>query len=359
MKDLTGLHVAWCDLSSEWLNEIFKCTNLIDLNVTGNKNIATHTKKLGNLNSLKILNVSYCDLTSMNLNEICKSMSLVDLNVGNNAQLWEGEVDIGDCRSRLVKLNIAKTEATEDVLRAICGLPKGERPLQNLLGLYGEGGFLNLANLNVSGNKALGRVMSQKGFSFNRLANTLTELNVSDMDIRNSSAIEAICGCEGLLKLNVFRNPHMWAGASGTFDFGRLKSQLQELNVGSTILTPDILSKIFGFDKLVDLKISHCYESCKGLGTDKVKLGGIKYTLRKIDIEQSGLTGKGLQWIFSEFKGLKEVDVSDNPEITTNDLTNLDFTTLWDRFIEIYVSTNDETVAALQKKLPLTKIHIY
>jgi len=360
MGGLKSLDVASCELSSAWLDDIFKCTSLVNLNIEGNTNIgADHTnfKNLQDLSSLKILNVDSCDLTTESLNEICKSKSLVELSVGHNDQLWKGEVDFGECRSRLVKLNIAGTEATGDVLRAISGPPRWKWPFSSLVvTIFGKSGFFKLANLNVSGNKALGHVMSQKNFSFGWLEQTLTELNVSDIGIESSSAIEAIGRCEGLLKLNASFNSDLWSGASGTPDFGYMKSRLQVLDVGSTKLPPAILSEILEFDKLVELKISHNYESCKGLGSNNLTLGGVSDTLRKIDMGGTDLTGEGLQWIFREFEGLVELNAMYNPLITPANLMGLDFSTPRDKLAEFKVSADDKILGDLRKKLPFTII---
>jgi len=356
MKDLTGLHVSWCDLSSTWLNEIFKCTNLIDLNVMGNTNIATHTKKLGNLSSLKILNVNKCDLTTESLNEICKSKSLVELNVGNNDQLWEGTVNFGECKDRLVRLSIAGTGASEAVLRAICGLPGRWGLVNALTSIFSSNavaGFPNLAIFDVSRNEALGDVISQKDFSFGCLANTLTELHVAKMDIKSNDAIKAISGCKKLCKLNASQNPALWSGAP---DFGCLKSQLQVLNVGSTNLSPDILSEILQFDQLVELNICHNDTACQGLGSNGVSTGGMKNTLKRFNMKQTGLTGKGLQWVFSEFNRLGKVDASENPGISQDDLLGLNFKALRDRLAGFSVTTVSEIAVLLRMYLPFTKI---
>jgi len=359
MKGLTGLHVSWCDLGGGWLDNILECTSLIDLNISHNDSIgANHTsfKNLKGLRSLKTLNVEACRLTTKSLNKICKSKSLKELGVGYNVQLWNGSVNFGRCRSRLVKLSIAGTEASEDVLRAICGLSRRECSSPNLIGLYGEGGFPKLAILDVSGNDTLGSVISQEGFSFECLEKTLTELNVMGIGVKGGSAIKAICGCVRLVKLNAAFNPDLWSGADG-MDFGRLKSQLQVLDAGSTNLPPAILSKILQFDKLVELKIHFNDTSCGDLASNEANIGGVKNTLRKIDMAGTGLTGEGLQWIFRELNGLEYVCVAGNPGITSSDLMGLNFTTLWDRLVQLNVTTYSRAQAdQLQKKLPLTRI---
>jgi len=106
---LVELNVSRCDLSSEWLDDIFRCTSLKSLNISGNDGIGvdhTNFSKLKNLKSLKRLDVYDLDLTTASLNEICKSGGLEELGLGCNKQVWKGEVDFGECRRSLMNLNV-------------------------------------------------------------------------------------------------------------------------------------------------------------------------------------------------------------------------------------------------------------
>jgi len=365
MKGLTNLHVSKCGLGSDWMDEIFKCTNLESLDISLNRNIGRNHIKLSefkNLKLLKRLRASMCNLTSKSLSEICKCERLEELDIDNNSLLWEEKVDFGECRSNLVRLNVAGTILNGDVLRSICG-PSGwgwlkAKAFSSLFGLNAEDGFSKLASLNMSENGMMGKVMSQKGFSFGNLENTLVELNISYTKSDSYNVIEAIGRCRNLLRLHSRHNIGLLKN-DGEINFGYLKSKLEELDIEHMELQPDMLSRIFGLDQLVELNISNNDTACQDLGTCSLSLGGVKDTLTKIDMRKTGLTGEGLKRIFEEFSGLQNVDAKYNELITSADLLGLNFETIANRLVELKVSTDRKTRAEMEKKLPMTMIYHY
>jgi len=364
MRSLDSLDVSFCKLNSDWMDVILECTSLVDLDISYNDIINmshTNLSKFKNLKSLKRLKAIQCNLTTASLSEMCKCGGLEELSVSSNRRLWvDGdEVDFGTCRESLRVLRANFTELDERGLRVLCGLPKTVSYGNPICKTMEEYGFPNLAILDIDWNRILGPVISQECFSFGRLEETLVELNVSGIDITSSNAIKAICRCEGLLKLNASFNSDLWSGASDTLDFGCLKSRLQVLNVRDTKLPPVILSKIFEFDQLVELKMHYNDRSCEGLGINEVEVGGVRNTLRKIGMNKTGLTGEGLKWIFREFKELEEVDVRYNELITSADLMSLDFDMLRNRLKMFFIPADDETATDLQKRLPMTMVYRY
>jgi len=199
-------------------------------------------------------------------------------------------------------------------------------------------------------------VLSRRGFSFGNSERTLRVLNVSSTGITSSSAVKAIGRCRRLVGLNASWNPRMWLDAYVTADFGWLRLRLRELDVGHTRLTPAVLSEILEFGQLVELSIRHNDGSCGSLGSSSRMPGGMRSTLKRMNMGSTGLTGRGLQWIFREFRELKEVNARGNRLITPADLMGLDFETLGDRLAKFSVTADDETLADLRRKLPLTRI---
>jgi len=361
MRGLTTLNISQCSLNSVWLCDILKCTNLVDLNISYNGNIGvdpTKFSKFGDLNSLKRLNIDGCNLTTASLNEICKYGGIEELSIGWNKWLWadDDEVDFGTCRKSLRMLKADSTGLDEKGLRALCGLPITVDHEGSVCKTMEKVSSPNLAILDINWNKTLGPVISQEGFSFGCLEKTLTELSVAGIGITGSSAVKAIGRCERLLKLNVSNNSRIWNGAD-TLDFGWLKSRLQVLYAEFTELPSAVFSKILEFDRLVELKIRHNDASCQGLGSNNLILGGVKDTLREIDMRRTKLTGEGLQWIFRELRGLESVDARHNRLIGPADLMRLDFEVLRGRLIEFKIMVDDEILAGLQKRLPLTRIY--
>jgi len=359
MRGLSSLDVSWCRLSSAWLCDILGCTSLVDLDMSYNDDIGVdhgNFSKFENLNSLKKLKLDGCNLMTENLNMVCKCGGLVELSVSSNRRLWTGVVDFGTCRKSLRVLKADSTGLDENVLRILCGLPNAVSHDNSTHRTMEEDGFPNMAILEINCNPTLGRVISQEGFSFGCLEKTLTELCVASIGITSNSAVKAISRCKGLLKLDASYNTELWGGAN-RIDFGFMKSGLQVLDVRFTELSPAILSEIFEFDQLVELNISNNDTACGGLGSNNRILGDVKNTLRKIDVGKTGLTGEGLQWIFREFKGLKEVNARYNRHITPIGLMRLDFSTLANRLVEFYVRTDSRTLSDLQKKLPMTRIY--
>jgi len=357
MESLTSLGVAGCRLKSEWVDDILKCTNLVDLDMSKNRNIGmeyTNFSKFENLKSLKRLNVSACNLKTKNLNGICRCGVLEELNIGWNRRVWAGVVDFGTCRESIRVLKVDTTGLKENGLRALCGLPNTASHGSSIRRTTENDGFPNLAILDIAWNHTLRRVMSQRNFSFGRLENTLTELNVSGIGITKSNVFRAIKRCRNLVELAASWNPKIWLGADATFDFGRLKSQLRVLDVGLTNLPLVILSKIFELNQLVDLKIHHNDVCCQGLGSNNWVLGDIKDTLKRIDMKGTGLTGDGLQWIFRELKGLENVNARLNNLITADDLTRLDLSMLGGRLAKFTITADAMILADLRKRLPRT-----
>jgi len=361
MGGLTSLNVSRCAISNHWLDDILKCTGLIDLKMSHNDSIGvdpTKFSKFESLKSLKRLSMKECNLTTANLNEICKCGGLEELSIGENRRLWadNDEVDFGTCRESLRVLKAARTGLGERGLEALCGFPNTASHGNSIRMMMERSGFPKLAILDISWNGTLGPVISQRNFSFGRLENTLTELNMASIGITSSNAVKAISGCERLLKLNVSFNKNIWRYGSDTIDFGWLKSRLQVLDVELTDLPPAILSEILRFDQLVGLNISRNRAAGRSLGCNEVEIGGVKDTLRKIDIVGTDITREGLQWIFNEFNGLKEVDAMFNRLIKADDLKSLDFAMLRDRLVELTISADSKTLADLRRKLPLTRI---
>jgi len=359
---LVELNVSKCDLGSEWLDDILECTNLTALDVSGNPTILkdqTKLKKLRNLKMLRRLGANRCSLTTAGLNEICRCGGLEELSVNFNKRLWKGEVDFGECRRSLVRLNAVFTKMNENGMRAICGRNHGETSVDEKAPMNNEGlGLSKLAILDISCNFKLGPVMSQEGFSFGCLENTLTELDISFTNSDSYRVIEAIGKCERLRKLNAHCNSSLFRDA-GEIDFGYLRSGLKGLNIRSTGLRPDILSRILEFEQLVELDINNNDTACQDLGINEANLGGVKDTLIRFNVRNTGLTGEGLLWIFRELKGLEHVDVMKNVAIRPADLMRLDFDALRDRLIGFNVTTDYVTLADLQYKLPRTVVYCY
>jgi len=362
MRGLTSLNVSSCVPDDEWIDDVLRCTNLMELNISGNICIGigkANLREFKNLKLLRVLDASGCLLTAKNFNEICKCGGLEVLSVGCNGRLWNGEVDFGECKSRLVRLNISGTEINEDGLKSICGIPRRGvlGTLFSWIGIYSENRFPNLAVLDISLNKNLGPVMSSEGFSFGKLGKTLAELNISECGITGSRVFKAISECKRLAILNATFNPDIWNDADG-INFGRL-GQLRMLDVSSTGLQPAVLSRILESAQLETLDISKNPTACQSLGSGSQILGGVRDTLRHIKAEKTGLTRVGLQWILEEFSGLQYVDVAGNSAITPADLTNLDYDTLKHRLVEFRATDDVGALIDLQEKLPKTRIPLY
>jgi len=358
MRGLTSLNVSWCSLKSAWLDEVLKCTNLIDLDVSCNTNVCgdhNNLKNFKNLRSLRKLDASCCNLTTAGLNEICRCGGLEELSVRYNTRLWTGKADIGTCRKSLRVLNATSTGLDETVLRALCGVTKRDHcETSTDEKMQREGGFSKLAILDISWNRSLGRVISQEGLSFGCLEKTLVELRISDCDLTSSRLFKAISKCERLARLDASWNSDLWRDAD-EINFGYLKAGLRELSIRSTGLPPAVLQKILELDRLEMLDIGGNRTVCRALGDNCQVLGGVRDTLKDIKVRDTGLTGKGLRWIFNEFRGLRKVDASSNWAIGPEDLMGLDFDTLGDRLFEFSVTADLETLAKLRRRLPLAK----
>jgi len=359
MDSLSRLNVSRCRLRGEWVDRVLRCAGLVELDISGNRNIGVNHasfRKLVSLKSLRRLKAGRCDLTAKSLSEIFRCEGLLELDVEDNELVWRGKVEFGGSKGRLVRLNVAGTEASGDVLGAICGLPKRGWRLLSRFGTCDESGFTKLAVLDISRNAALGRVMSQDDFRFGSLESTVVELNISLTRSRGCRAVEAAGRCERLRRLGVSYNTDLWSGADGV-DLGYLKSRLQVLDVAGTRLPPGVLREILGFKQLEQLDISGNDTARQAVGSGEVRLGGVRDTLRVMAARDMGLAGEGLRWILEEFRGLEYVDVGDNEEITAADLMGLDFETLQDRLVEFYVTADRRTAADLRKRLPLTGVY--
>jgi len=364
MRSLTTLCISWCKPSSEWLDDIFRCTNLVNLDMSFNGDIgANHTNfsKFKNLKSLRGLRISRCKLTAMSLSEICKCGGLEVLCVSWNKFLWANdEVDLGACRESLKVLDAESTGLDENGLRALCGPPSTVGHGDSIPRTMEGDGLPNLTVLDIGWNKALGPVISsRRGFSFGRPEKTLTELGVAGIGITGSIAFRVIERFEKLAELNTSFNKNVWRDTIDTFEFGRLRLGLEELNIRSPELRPDVLSKVLEFEHLVELKVHHNDRSRGGLVSNEGKISGARDTLRRINVEETDLTGDGLRGIFEEFSLLEKVDARRNPLITPADLLGLDFGRLGNTLVVLKITTDSEAAADLQKKLPMTMVYHY
>jgi len=328
------------NISGETLFSILQLPNLTSLDISDNLGIGQdHYSFRGfkRMKSLQKLAASNTNLSVKSFNEICKCRNLRELWVSMNEELGDGILNFGSCKDSLVRLNIGDSDLNEASLKSICGLTK-------------------LEALNISWNTKLGSVLSRESFSFGNLEKTLVDLNMIYIGIKSASVFKAIGRCKKLVRLDASCNTDLWRGAD-EINFGCLSSRLRVLNVARTDLPPAVLPKIFGFGRLLLLDIGGNGTACKGLGTSIMSLGGMRKTLRNINAWNTGLSGKGLRWIFREFRGLREVDVQGNEAIRPADLMRLDFDILRNRLVKFNVTTDSKMLANLQEKLPLTWIH--
>jgi len=364
MKGLDTLNVSSCSLDNAWLREIPECTKLVDLDISYNAGIGRNDENFENfvkLKSLTRLNACQCDLVANSLTKICKSGALDELNLNSNQFLWEydkDEVDFGACRQSIRVLKLGFTDLTEDGLRALCGLPSKEGQKSSILRSNEDDCFPKLAILDISCDHVLASLISQGDFSFGHLMKTLTELNVSGVNIKSNNAFRVLEKCENLIRLNLSGNTEIWKDTSSPLNFGQLKTRLQVLNVGSTRLPLTVLSKIFEFDQLIELRMHANTVFSKDLNIKNFVLGGMKNTLQRIDVRGTRITIEVLQWIFDEFNLLEKVDARENGyNIKPADLLGLKLDSLKDRLAEFIIPTDDLAVAAeLRRRLPKTII---
>jgi len=350
---LTRLSVSGCRLRGEWIDEILKCTNLTDLDISKNSSVGVDGVDFGKfkrLRQLRVLGAGDCFLTTGNLNEMCRCGGLEELDVSGNRGVWRGRVDFGECR--LVKLSVARTEMDEAGLKSISE-PRGVLgALFEWLGFCSE--FCRLGVLDVSFNETLGAEMSREGFSFGGLERTLTELNVSNCGITSSRVIGAAGRCERLVKLDAASNPNLWGDE---VDFGHLKSGLRELNIWFTRLQPGVLDRILEFQQLEVLDISHNPAACQGVGTRGVNLGGVRDTLRVLAARGTGLTDEGLRWMVRELRGLGRVYAGGNSALTPGGLVGLGLDAVGDRAVEQGGAADCEVLVDLERRVLRTWVY--
>jgi len=325
------------DIGGVTLRNILQLPNLTSLDISNNLRIGKDHNSFGGFGNMKLLErliASNVNLSVKSFNRICRCRNLRELNVSVNRGLGRAKLKFGRCKNSLVILNVKDTDLSEASLRSICRLTR-------------------MALLDISLNTRLGPVLSSEDFSFGNLEKTLIELNVRSVGITSSNIFRTISGCERLAMLYAYSNPGLWRGAD-EIDFGYLKARLLLLNIGKTNLSPAVLSRILEFEQLLALDISNNGTVCQDLDISNLILGGIKDSLINISARNTGLTGEGLRWTLSTFKGLKRVDVTENPEITSDDLINLDFEALKYGLAEFSVTTDSETMAALQRMFPAT-----
>jgi len=318
---LESLQASWCSLTDEWVGDMLECTNLAVLDISNNIAIGQNTRnftKFRNLRSLVSLNVCGTNLCPASLESVCRRRGLLSLDISSNEELGSGVLDFGGCAKSLEVLNISYTMACEGTLRAICGHQK-LRPgaLMFLNFPKTPEGFARLRVLDLSGNSALGSVMSMKDFSFGKVGRTLTALNVADTEILNTRAINAIGQCAQLQELNISCNPCLWRCASDTVDFGCLQSGLKVLNSNYTGLSPEVLDMILRFNRLEVLDISFNSKACLELGiSSQASECTSKAPLKMLVAKFAGLTVDGERWILDTFKGLVWMDVQRDRDMT-------------------------------------------
>ena len=142
-------------------------------------------------------------------------------------------------------------------------------------------------------------------FDFGSLKESLEELNIRNTCLR-INGLKAITKCLNLRKLNVSKTIFWYINIKPDFDFGGLKESLKELDISSSELNENGLRAITTLNlRKLDLGFS----KFEHINAD-FDFGGLKKTLKELNIYSSNLNENGLKAITT--LKLRKLDVGYN-----------------------------------------------
>jgi len=335
---LSVLNVSNCFLGSRWLDDILKCTKLVDLNVAGNQGLFIGEPQSFNRikGSLTSLNVMGCSLDSRWLENILRQCTrLTSLDISGNDEMFSMPPTGSTFDFTLLKDTLTNLSA------AWCSL--SPQWIDSILGCT------NLESLDISWNHTIG--WNPKNFSKLKELKSLERLNAKETGL-SAGSFNEICSCESLRGLDVSGNLRLGHGDALSFSAG-----LVELNVADTGLTEEGLMSICGPTRLerLNLKGNRCVGSV--VSSEGFSFGKLRKTLAELGISNCGITSSRAVKAISECVELRKLDASWNSDLW-NGADTVYFGCLKSRLWELDIKATGLPAGVLHKILEFDQLKI-